>query len=182
MSDRVDVKSLTHTIMMDATKASENILNLDAKFSPLPYKLCDDGRALDKARLFSFMPFVHYGVIRKDLQVPFYSGQMTKDDIKVFMSLFKINGHADGSMQAIQLFLQKYSQMSGRDGWESVAEDVECVSIVDDRSLCEMEYELNVHIQFHTSMGVMSTNGQHRTGKGILVGENWKETTEKYLV
>jgi hypothetical protein len=27
-------------------------------------------------------------------------------------------------------------------------------------------------------MGVMSTNGQHCTGKGIMVGENWKEKTE----
>jgi hypothetical protein len=31
-------------------------------------------------------------------------------------------------------------------------------------------------------MGVMSTNGQHRTGKGIMVGENWKETTETRFV
>jgi hypothetical protein len=31
-------------------------------------------------------------------------------------------------------------------------------------------------------MGVMITNGQHRTGKGILVGENWKETTEPHFV
>jgi hypothetical protein len=31
-------------------------------------------------------------------------------------------------------------------------------------------------------MGVMSTNGQHHTGKGILVGENWKETTETHVV
>jgi hypothetical protein len=28
----------------------------------------------------------------------------------------------------------------------------------------------------------MSANGQHRTGKGILVGENWKETTETHFV
>jgi hypothetical protein len=27
-------------------------------------------------------------------------------------------------------------------------------------------------------MGAMSTNGQHRTGKGIIAGENWKEITE----
>jgi hypothetical protein len=32
---------------------------------------------------------------------------MTKEDIKEFMSLFKIKGHTDGAMQAIQLFLQK---------------------------------------------------------------------------
>jgi hypothetical protein len=31
-------------------------------------------------------------------------------------------------------------------------------------------------------MGVMSTNGQHRTGKGILVGENWKETKKTHFV
>jgi hypothetical protein len=31
-------------------------------------------------------------------------------------------------------------------------------------------------------MGVMSTNGQHRTCKGILVGDNWKETTETHFV
>jgi hypothetical protein len=31
-------------------------------------------------------------------------------------------------------------------------------------------------------MGVMSTNGQHHTGKGIMVGKNWKETTETHFV
>jgi hypothetical protein len=32
-------------------------------------------------------------------------------------------------------------------------------------------------------MGVMSTNnGQHRTGKGIMVGDNWKETIETHFV
>jgi hypothetical protein len=31
-------------------------------------------------------------------------------------------------------------------------------------------------------MGAMSTNGQHRTGKGIMLGENWKETTETNFV
>jgi hypothetical protein len=31
-------------------------------------------------------------------------------------------------------------------------------------------------------MGVRSTNDQHRTGKGILMGENWMETTETHFV
>jgi hypothetical protein len=31
-------------------------------------------------------------------------------------------------------------------------------------------------------MGVMSTNGKYRTGKGIMVGENLQETTETYVV
>jgi hypothetical protein len=31
-------------------------------------------------------------------------------------------------------------------------------------------------------MGVMSTNGQPLTGKGILMGENWKEMTETHFV
>jgi hypothetical protein len=73
------------------------------------------------------MSFVHDGVIHKNLPVPFYAGQMIKDDIKVFASLFTINGHTDGAMQAIHLFLLKYNQMRGRDGWDSLAEDVEYV-------------------------------------------------------
>jgi hypothetical protein len=63
MTDRDDVKSLKNAIMMDATKASETIPNLDAKFSFLPYKFCNDGPASDKARLFSCMPFVHDGIL-----------------------------------------------------------------------------------------------------------------------
>jgi hypothetical protein len=74
MTDRYDVKSLTNAIMMDATKASETISNLDAKFSFLPYKFCDDGQAPDKARLFSCVPFVHDGILHKDVTVPFYAG------------------------------------------------------------------------------------------------------------
>jgi hypothetical protein len=177
MTDRDDVKSLTNAIMMDATKASETIPNLDAKFSFLPYKFCKDGLAPDKARLFSCMPFVHDGILRKDVPVPLYAGQMTQEDIEEFVSLFKIKGHADGAMQAIQLFLQKYNNMKGREGWDSLAEDDDYIGIIDDLNVCDFQYNLAVHVQHHTKMGVMSTNGQHRTGKGILVGENWKETT-----
>jgi hypothetical protein len=81
MTDRDDVKSLTHALMMDATKASETIPKLDAKFSFLPYRFCDDGPAPDKARLFSWMPFVHDGIIHKDVPVPLYAGQTTTEDI-----------------------------------------------------------------------------------------------------
>jgi hypothetical protein len=77
MTGRDDVKSLTHEIMMDATKASETIPNPDAKFSFLPYKFCNGGPAPDKARLFSCMPFVHDGILHKDVPVPLYAGQMT---------------------------------------------------------------------------------------------------------
>jgi hypothetical protein len=182
MTDRDDVKSFTNAIMMDATEASETIPNLDAKFSFLPYKFCDDGPAPDKARLFSCMPFVHDGIIHKDVQVPFYAGQTTKEDIEEFVSLFKIKGHADGAMQAIQLFLQKYNQMKGREGWDGLAEDVDCIGSIDDLPLCDLQYKLAVHVQHHTTMGVMSTNGRHPTGKGILMGENWKETTENHFV
>jgi hypothetical protein len=182
MTDRNEVKSLTNEIMMDANKASDTIPNLDGKFSFLPYKFCGDGAAPDKAQLFSCMYFLHDGVIHKYVPVPFYAGQMTKDDIKEFVSLFKINGHADGAMQFIQLFLQKYNQMRGHDGWDILADDVEYIGSVDDLSLCDLQYKLAVHVQLHTTMGVMSTNGQHRTGKGILVGENRKERTETYFV
>jgi hypothetical protein len=168
--------------MMDATQASEIIPNLNAKFSFLPYKFYDDGPAPNKARLFSCMPFVHDGIIHKDVPVPFCAGHMTKEDIEEFLSLFKIKGHIDGAMQAIQLFLQKYSQMKGREGWDSLAEDVEYIGSVDELPLCDLQYKLDVNVQRHTMMGGMSTNGQHRTGKGILVGENWKETTETHFV
>jgi hypothetical protein len=182
MTDTDDVKSLTNAIIMDATSASETIPNLDAEFSFLPYKFCKDGPAPDKARLYSCMPFVHDGILHKDVPVPFYAGQMTQEDIRVFMSLFKIEGHADGAMQAIQLFLQKYSNMKGRKGWDDLSEDVDYVGNINDLPLCDLQYTLAVHVQESTTMGVMSTNGQHRTGKGILVSENWKETIETHFV
>jgi hypothetical protein len=75
----------------------------------------------DKDLLFSCMNFVHDGIIHKYVPVPLYAGQMTNDDIKEFMSLFKIKGHADGAMQDIQLFLQNYNHMKGRKGWDSLA-------------------------------------------------------------
>jgi hypothetical protein len=170
MTDRDDVKSLANAIMMDATKASQTIQYLNAKLSFLPYKFCDDGPAPDKARLFSCMPFVHDGIIHKVMPVHLYAEQMTKDDINEFMSLFKIKGHAYGAMQAIQLFLQKYNHMKGRNGWDSLADDVEYIGSVDDLPLCDFQYKLDAHAQCHTTMGLMITNGLHRTGKVILVG------------
>jgi hypothetical protein len=128
------------------------------------------------------MPFVHDGILHKDVPVPFYAGQMTQEDIRVFMSLFKVEGHADGAMQAFQLFLQKYSNMKGWKGWDEFSEDVDYVGTIDNLPLCYLQYKLNVHVQESTTMGAMSTNGQHRTGKGILVGENWKETIESHFV
>jgi hypothetical protein len=182
MTDRYDVKSLKNAIVMDATKASETILNLDAKFSFLPYKLCDDGPAPDKARLFSCMPFVHDSILHKYVLVPLYAGQTTQEDIEEFMSLFKIKGHTDGAMQDIQLFLQKYNNMRGRKGWDSLSEDVDFIGSADNLPLCDLQYKLAFHVQHHTTMGVMSTNGQHCTGKRIMMGENWKETKETHFV
>jgi hypothetical protein len=57
-----------------------------------------------------------------------------------------------------------------------LAEDADYVGYIDDLPLCDLQYKLAIHVQESTTMGGMSTNGQHRTGKGILVGENWKET------
>jgi hypothetical protein len=128
------------------------------------------------------MPFVLDGIIYKDILVPFYAGKMTREDIEEFMSLLKIKGRADGAMQAIQLFLQKYNQMKGREGWDGLAEDVDYIDSVDNLPLCDLQYKLDVHVQRHTTMGVMSTNGQRSTEKGILVGENWKETAETNFV
>jgi hypothetical protein len=138
MTARDDVKSLTNAIMMDTTKASETIPNLDAKLSFLPCKFCDDGPAPDKARLFSCMPFVHDGIIHKDVPVPFYAGQITREYIEEFMSLFKIKGHTDGAMQAIQLLLQTYNQMKGYEGWGGLAEDVDYIGSVDDLPFCDL--------------------------------------------
>jgi hypothetical protein len=162
MTDIDDVKSLTNAIMMDATKASETNPNLDAKFSFLPYKSCKDGPAPDKDRLYSCMPFVHDGILHKYVQVTFYAGQMTQEDIEEFMSLFKIKGHADWAMQAIQLFLQKYNNMKGREGWDNLAEDVDYIGSIDDLPLYDLQYKLAVHVQHNTIMGFMSTNGQYR--------------------
>jgi hypothetical protein len=101
MTDTNDVKSLTNAIIMDSTNASETIPNLDAKFSFLPYTFCKEGPSPDKAELYSYMPFVHDGILHKDVHVPFYACQMKQEDIRECMSLFKIKGHAEGAMQAI---------------------------------------------------------------------------------
>jgi hypothetical protein len=55
--------------------------------------------------------------------------------------------------------------MRDGDRRDSLAEDVEYVGQVDELPLCELEYQLDVHVQLHTLMGVLSTNIQHRTVK-----------------
>jgi hypothetical protein len=125
--------------MMNASKASETIPNLDATFSSLLYKFCDDGPASDIAQLFCCMSFVHAGVTHKNLSVPFYAGQMTKEDIMVFMGLSKIKGNKYGAMHAMRLLLHKYITMKDRDGWDNFAEDVEFVGPVDELPLCWFE-------------------------------------------
>jgi hypothetical protein len=85
------------------------------------------------------MPFVHDGIIHKYVAVPLYAGQMTKYYIQEFMSLFKIKGHADGAMQAIQLFLQKYNHMKGPKGLDRLADDVEYIGSVDDMPLYDLQ-------------------------------------------
>jgi hypothetical protein len=82
-------------------------------------------------------------------------------------------GQADGSVHAIQLFLQKYSTMRDRAGLECLAEDVDYVGSIDKLSTYDLQWTLVEHVQVETDLGVMTTNGQHRTGKGILVGEKW---------
>jgi hypothetical protein len=163
------MKLLINVSMMDASKALEAIPNLDAKFSFLPYKFCDDGPTSDRAQLFSCMLFVHDGITHKNILVPLYAGQMTKEDSAVFMDLFKLKRQSDGAIQDLQLFLQKYSTTRDQDGWDRLAQDVEFVGPVEELDLCDLEYQLAVHVQDKTPMGVITTNGQHHTGKGILV-------------
>jgi hypothetical protein len=110
MTNQEELKSLTNVIMMDASRASEIIPNLDAIFSFVPYKFYTDGPAPDKAQLFSCMLFGHDGIKRRNPPATFYAGQMTKEDIVVFMDVFKINGRLNGVMQALQLFLPQFLQ------------------------------------------------------------------------
>jgi hypothetical protein len=173
MTDRVDMKSLTNAIMMDALKASETIPNMDATFF-FHTSFVMMVHHLTEHNCFFCMSFVHDGITHKDLLVPFYAGQMTNEDIAVFMDLFKLKGQADGDIQVLLLFLQKYSTMRERDGWDHLAQDVEFVGPVQELDLCYLEYQLDVHVQDETLMGVMTTNGHHRTGKGILLEGAWK--------
>jgi hypothetical protein len=124
MTDKKHVASLTNAIMMDATAASETIPNLDAKFSFHPYKFCADGSGNDKAQLFSCMGVSCDGTYRLYVPVPLYTGQMTEEDIMHFMALFNINGNVDGAIQALHLFLQKYSTLTDRVDWESLVDGV----------------------------------------------------------
>jgi hypothetical protein len=179
MTDVIDMKSLTNEIMMDASRSMETIPNLDAKFSFLPYKFCADGPGPDKAQLYSCMKFFQGGKIYKKLTVPFWAGQITKEDIAKFMKLLKLKGQADGPLQAIQLFLQKYSTMrEDRDGWDRLAEDVDYVVSIDKLSTYDVQWKLAEYVQVEMDMGVMTTNGQPNTVKGILVGEILVETND----
>jgi hypothetical protein len=84
------------------------------------------------------------------VMIHFSSGPMTKEDIVVFMDLFKLKGQADGAMQALQLFLQKYSTMRYRDGWDRLAHDVEFVGPVEELDLCDLGNHLDIHVQYKT--------------------------------
>ena len=59
-----------------------------------------------------------------------------------------------------------------------MAKDVAFPDVTEDLNDDELQYELAVYIQQRTCFGVMTTNGQHRVAKAIMIGENWKETTE----
>jgi hypothetical protein len=59
--------------------------------------------------------------------------------------------------------------LTDRDDWESLAEDVEFVGPVDGIPLFTLQYQLGVHVQDKAYLGVVTTNGGHRTAKRILV-------------
>jgi hypothetical protein len=60
--------------------------------------------------------------------------------------------------------------MRDRAGLECLAEDVDYVGSIDKLSTYDLQWKLVEHVQVEIDMGVMTMNGQHRTGKGILVG------------
>jgi hypothetical protein len=128
------------------------------------------------------MTFEHDGIMRNNLLAPFYTGQMIKEDIAVFMDVLKVNGRADGIIQVLPIFLQNYSTLMERELWDHLTEDVKFVGPVEELPMCELEYQLAVNDQDMTKMGVMNTNGQYRSGKGILVRGGWKDTNETYFV
>jgi hypothetical protein len=153
--------------MMYDTWALETIPNLDAKFSFLLYKFCTDVPAPARVQLFSCMVFEHAGINHNNQPVPCYAGQLAK---KILLNVFKINGQADGVMKKLQLFLQKYSMLTKREGWDHLSRDVEFVGPADVLLMCELEYQLAVHVQDSTAMGGMSTSKHHCSGNRILMG------------
>jgi hypothetical protein len=92
------------------------------------------------------------------------------------MALFKINGTMDELIQVLQLFLQKYRSLTGREEWEDLSEDVEFIGPVYKTPLLSLKYQLDEHVQHETCMSVTTTNRGHHTAKGILVGggAGWK--------
>jgi hypothetical protein len=78
--------------------------------------------------------------------------------------------------------------MRGRDDWDRLVEDVEYVEYVEYVGPVETLYthdlqcKLVQHVQVETDMGVMTTNGQNSTARGILVGGDQEETNDTVLI
>jgi hypothetical protein len=71
--------------------------------------------------------------------------------------------------------------MRDREGWDSLEDDVEFVRPVEKLDIYNLEYQLAVHVQPQTLMGVVSTNGHHHTRKGVLGGGGGKPLRHNLL-
>jgi hypothetical protein len=107
--------SVTKAIVADAEALEEMLPNLDTKFSILPYKLIDDGPHKNKASLFSFMGISFDNKYEPHIATDYYADDLSEEDVKTFLDLFKIESNTKNPLDALQLYLQKYSSLKTRD-------------------------------------------------------------------
>ena len=177
LTENTEFASLTNAIMADAEKAHEMIPNLDAKLSILPYKFTYDGPHEDKAQLFSCTGLTFDNKYTKNVPTNAYADQLTSEDVKFFLKLFKINSDTDDPLIALQLFLQKYQSLHTREEWEKLTQDVGFIDSTDLMTDSELHFAVAEWIQSKSNFGLMATNGAHRISLAVYYGENQKFTT-----
>jgi hypothetical protein len=75
--------------------------NLDATFSILSYKFTTDVPVKNKARLFSCVCLSFENRYEKDAPTEFFAGQLTYEDMIMYLQLFKIATDTKDPIEAL---------------------------------------------------------------------------------
>jgi hypothetical protein len=102
---------MTNVILADDEQVKTFMPHLDAMFSILPYKFKNNGPDKNKASLSSCMGLAYDQRYEKDTRTKYFAGQLTEEDVVIFLHFFKIESDTTDPMIAIQLFLQKYTSL-----------------------------------------------------------------------
>jgi hypothetical protein len=156
--------------------------NLDAKFSILPYKFTDDGPHKNKARLFFCMGLLFNKKYEPHVATDYYTDDLSEEDVKTFLNLFKIESNTKNPLDALQLYLQKYPSLKKKVEWEELGKDIDFFEDTQHMRIHILQFEIAKLIQHRTTFGIMATNGAHRIAWSIYYGKNWATTYDTWYV